>query len=142
MDFPKRLAALRKERSLTQQTLADMVGVHLSQLKRYEGGTSQPGLDVLRKIAIALSVSADVLLFDIDERGPDEDFRLRFEALARLDQDERVVIKELIDGMLLKHEARRLSSRPDTAVASKTVAPAPKAAKAQTSKRTGKRQNA
>lgn len=39
----------------------------------------------------------------------DEDFRLRFEALSRLDQDERVVIKELIDGMLLKHEARRLA---------------------------------
>lgn len=46
-----------------------------------------------------------------DERGPDEDFRLRFEALSRLDKDERVVVKELIDGMLLKHEARRLSTR-------------------------------
>jgi len=111
MDFPKRLATLRKERSLTQQALADMAGVHLSQLKRYEGGTSQPALDVLRNLAIALSVSADVLLFDSDERGPDEDFRLRFEALNRLDQDERSVIKELIDGMLLKHEARRLSVR-------------------------------
>jgi transcriptional regulator with XRE-family HTH domain len=111
MDFPKRLAALRKERGLTQQSLADMAGVHLSQLKRYEAGTSQPALDVLRNIAIALSVSADVLLFDTDERGPDEDFRLRFEALNRLDKDERAVVKELIDGMLLKHEARRLSLR-------------------------------
>ena len=111
MDFPKRLAALRKERGLTQQALADMAGVHLSQMKRYEGGTSQPALDVLRNIAIALSVSADVLLFDNNERGPDEDFRLRFEALNRLDQDERAVVKELIDGMLLKHEARRLSMR-------------------------------
>lgn len=114
MDFPKRLATLRKERNLTQQALADMAGVHLSQLKRYEGGTSQPALDVLRNLAIALSVSADVLLFDSDERGPDEDFRLRFEALNRLDQDERSVIKELIDGMLLKHEARRLSERINT----------------------------
>ena len=66
---------------------------------------------LLRNIAIALSVSADVLLFDSNERGPDEDFRLRFEALNRLDQDERAVVKELIDGMLLKHEARRLSMR-------------------------------
>lgn len=111
MDFPKRLAALRKERSLTQQALADQVGVHLSQLKRYEGGTSQPTLEVLRSLAVALSVSADVLLFDAGERGPDDDFRLRFEALSRLDPDERNVIKELIDGMLLKHEARRLTAR-------------------------------
>ncbi|MBT1539739.1 helix-turn-helix transcriptional regulator [Ralstonia solanacearum] len=111
MDFPKRLAALRKERGLTQQALADLVGVHLSQLKRYEGGTSQPTLEVLRGLAVALSVSADVLLFDTNERGPDEDFRLRFEALSRLDPDERNVVKELIDGMLLKHEARRLAGR-------------------------------
>lgn len=111
MDFPKRLAALRKERNLTQQALADLVGVHLSQLKRYEGGTSQPTLEVLRKLAVALSVSADALVFEKDERGPDEDFRLRFEAVSRLDPDERVVIKELIDGMLLKHEARRLAAR-------------------------------
>lgn len=124
MDFPKRLAALRKERNLTQQALADMAGVHVSQLKRYEGGASQPALGVLRNIAIALSVSADVLLFDNDERGPDEDFRLRFEALTRLDPDERMVIKELIDGMLLKHEARRLSVRPDMATTSTVAAPA------------------
>jgi hypothetical protein len=67
--------------------------------------------------------SADVLLFDDVERGPDEDFRLRFEALTRLDPDERMVIKELIDGMLLKHEARRLSMRPDSAPAAKAAAP-------------------
>jgi hypothetical protein len=81
------------------------------------------GLDVLRKIAVALSVSADVLLFDSEERGPDEDFRLRFEALTRLDPDERMVIKELIDGMLLKHEARRLAVRPEVAPASRADGP-------------------
>jgi transcriptional regulator with XRE-family HTH domain len=116
MDFPKRLASLRKQRSLTQQALANLVGVHLSQLKRYEGGTSQSTLEVLRSIAVALSVSADVLLFDAQERGPDEDFRLRFEALSRLDAYERNVVKELIDGMLLKHEARRLATRANESV--------------------------
>jgi hypothetical protein len=64
-----------------------------------------------------------VLLFDSNELGPDEDLRLRFEALTRLDPDERMVIKELIDGMLLKHEARRLSVRPDIAPASKAASP-------------------
>jgi transcriptional regulator with XRE-family HTH domain len=111
MDFPKRLAALRKQRGLTQQALADQVGVHLSQMRRYESGTSQPTLEVLRSLAIALSVSADVLLFDEQERGPDDDFRLRFEAVSRLDDNERQVMKELIDGMLLKYTARRLEAR-------------------------------
>src|SRR5690348_12082684 len=53
-DFPRHLAALRKDRSLTQLALAERVGVHVVQLRRYEAGTSQPTLDVIRRLAIAL----------------------------------------------------------------------------------------
>jgi transcriptional regulator with XRE-family HTH domain len=73
MDFPQRLAALRKARDLTQQALADEVHIHVTQLRRYEAGSSQPTLDVLRKLAKALSVSGDALLFEEKERGPSED---------------------------------------------------------------------
>lgn len=107
MDFPQRLAALRKERSLTQDALAAQVGVHVSQLRRYEAGKSQPTLDVLRKLAIALSVSADTLVFDKDERGPDDDLRLQFEATTRLDEDEKRLVREVIESILLRHEAKR-----------------------------------
>ena len=54
MDFPVRLAALRKERGLTQQSLADNVAIHVSQIRRYETGTTQPTLEVICKLAIAL----------------------------------------------------------------------------------------
>ncbi|HEP8760200.1 TPA: helix-turn-helix transcriptional regulator [Pseudomonas aeruginosa] len=47
MSFPQRLAALRKERGLTQQQMADTIGVHISQLRRYEGNTTQPTIEVL-----------------------------------------------------------------------------------------------
>ena len=50
--FPKRLSALRKQKGFTQQSLADAIGINVSQLKRYEGGTSQPTLEVLRKLSI------------------------------------------------------------------------------------------
>jgi transcriptional regulator with XRE-family HTH domain len=52
------------------------IGLHISQIRRYEAGDSEPTLDVIRKLAIALSVSADVLVFEEGERGPDEDLRL------------------------------------------------------------------
>ena len=107
MDFPHRLAALRKERALTQDALAAQVGVHVSQLRRYEAGKSQPSLDVLRKLAIALSVSADTLVFDKDERGPDDDLRLQFEATTRLSPEEKHVVKTVIESILLSHEAKR-----------------------------------
>ncbi len=108
MHFPKRLAQLRKERGLTQQQMADTIGLHVSQYKRYEAGTSQPTLEVFRKMVLALSVSADTLLFEADERGPQEEaLKLQFEAVSRLDDQEKAVVMELIDGMLLKHDARK-----------------------------------
>jgi transcriptional regulator with XRE-family HTH domain len=110
MSFPVKLAKLRKENGLTQQTLADKLDIHVSQLKRYEAGTSQPTLDVLRRIALSLHVSADMLLFDEGDRGPDDDLQLHFEAISKLDPDEKKTVKELLEGMLLKHEAKKVRS--------------------------------
>ncbi len=106
MGFPEKLAILRKDKGVTQQVMADKLGIHVSQLKRYEKGTSQPTLDVFRKIVLALNVNADDLLFE-QERGPADDLRYHFEAVSKLDQDEKKVIKELIEGILLKHDAKR-----------------------------------
>lgn len=108
MEFSQRLIALRKEKNMTQQALANAIGVHVTQLRRYEAGTSQPTLEVLKKLAIALSISADILLFDLDERGPDEDLRLHFEAASRLDSEEKKMLKNLVEGMLLKHDSKHL----------------------------------
>lgn len=107
MAFQQRLAALRKQKGLTQLALAEDVGVHVSQIRRYEAGESAPTLDVLRKLAIALSVSADALVFDQDERGPDDDLRLQFEATNRLSPDEKHVVRTVIESILLSHEAKR-----------------------------------
>ena len=108
MQFPQRLADLRKHRHLTQQALADAIGINVSQLKRYEAGTSQPTLDVLRKLAVTLSVSADLLLFDKDERGPDEDLRFQFETVSRMPSEDKLVIKALLEGMIIKHQTKEL----------------------------------
>ena len=83
MDFPERLATLRKDKGLTQKEFAEAVGVSAIQLHRYEAGASQPPLDVIRQLAVVLGVSADLLLFDKQERGPDEELRLQFEAVSR-----------------------------------------------------------
>ena len=104
MPFPERLTQLRKAKNLTRQALADAVELHLSQLKRYEAGTSQPTLDVLRRLAVVLGVSADVLLFDDSERGPDEDLKLQFEALSALSPKEKQVAKAVLDAMIVKHQ--------------------------------------
>lgn len=110
MDFPERLAALRKERGLTQQSLADNVAIHVSQIRRYETGTTQPTLEVIRKLAIALAVSADLLVFDKDERQPREELKRQFEALNGFDEEEIKVAKAVLESLILKHNAKRAFS--------------------------------
>jgi transcriptional regulator with XRE-family HTH domain len=107
MDFAHRLVAIRKQRGIGQAAFAGQIGVHVSQVRRYENGTSQPTLDVLRRIAVALSVSIDELAFGADERDPGQDLRLYLEAAGRLDPDEQAVVRSVIEGLMLKHEARR-----------------------------------
>ena len=125
MDFAQRLAVFRKGRGLTQQALADRVAVHLTQINRYESGDSQPTLDVIRRLAIALTVSADELIFGKDERGPDEDLRLQFEAISQFDEEDKELARGLLEGLILKHQAKQSVAR---AVA--RAAPMPVARKA------------
>lgn len=88
--------------------------MHISQIRRYESGQSQPTLDAIRKLAVALSVSADMLLFEKDERGPDDELKLQFEAASRLDPEEKKVILSVIESIILrntmKEAARRFAS--------------------------------
>lgn len=111
LDFHERLAALRKERGLIQQALADLVGMHISQIRRYESGQSQPTLDAIRKLARALSVSADMLLFAQNERGPDDDLKLQFEAASRLDPEEKNVIRSVIESIVLRNTVKAAERR-------------------------------
>lgn len=107
MSFPQRLAALRKERGLTQQQMADTIGVHISQLRRYEAGTTQPTIEAFRRTVLALSVSADMLLFDEGERGPDDRLKFQFEAISKLDDKEREALETVISSVLHMHDAKR-----------------------------------
>lgn len=59
--FSERLVTVRKGRNLTQQAIADVVQCGISQLKRYELGSSQPTLDVFKRLAQTLRVSSDYL---------------------------------------------------------------------------------
>lgn len=110
MAFSDRLASLRKAKGLTQQALADRVGVHVIQIHRYESGASQPSLEVIKKLAVALSVTTDALLFEEDERGPSQDLRLQFEAVSQFDLEARKIAKTVLDGLILQFQARRLAS--------------------------------
>lgn len=110
MQFASRLIQFRKAQNLTQQGLADLAQVHVNQIKRYEAGTAQPTLEALVRLAKALHLSLDTLVFEDNERGPSDDLLLQFEAVSQMPEDERRIIKALLEGMIMKYQTRKMVS--------------------------------
>ncbi len=110
MSLAARLIVLRKDKGLTQQQMADTLGIHVNSLKKYEAGQAQPSLEALKKIAIALHVSTDFLLFEEHERGPNDDLSLQFEAVSQMSDDEQSIVREVLEGLIIKHQSRRWDS--------------------------------
>ena len=110
MSLPERLISLRKDKGLTQQQMADAIGIHVNSLKKYESSQAQPSLDVLKKIALSLHVSTDFLLFDEHERVPKDNFALQFEAISQLPDDEQLIVREVLDSLIIKYQTRRYDS--------------------------------
>lgn len=83
----------------------------MTQVQRYEAGSVQPTLEAIKRLAIALSVSTDWLIFEEDERNPDDNLRLQFEALKQFDEEERVTAINVLEGLILKHQAKQMIQR-------------------------------
>ena len=64
MRFADKLIQLRKEKGLSQEDLADSLGVSRQAVSRWEQGNTFPDLPNLQKIVKVFGVSADYLICD------------------------------------------------------------------------------
>ncbi|MCM3754617.1 MULTISPECIES: helix-turn-helix domain-containing protein [Bacillus subtilis group] len=72
--FNKKLIALRKSKKLTQEEMAEKIGVHRGTYANYERGHRQPDYETLVKIADFFEVSTDYLLRGTDPKVQDKIF--------------------------------------------------------------------
>ena len=73
--FGARILALREQKKLSQQAVADMLGVTRTQISDIENGKSGTNLDRFYQLCQYYRVSADYLLGITDDptwRGPSE----------------------------------------------------------------------
>ena len=75
MQFQDRLYQLRKERGLSQENLADMLGVTRQAVQKWEAGASRPDMDNLTALARCFDVTLDWLITGVEpviprENGP------------------------------------------------------------------------
>lgn len=66
MNFGKRLNKTRKEKGVTAQNMADLLGIGLRSYRAYESGDREPSFSVLVKIADHLETTTDYLLCRTD----------------------------------------------------------------------------
>ena len=130
MSFAAKLIALRKEKGLTQQALAEACSIHVQPIERYEAGSSQPSPETLKKLALTLHVSVDSLLFEEGERGPDEELRLQFDALSAMPPGEKAVAKAVLDASIVKNQVAGALERLSSPAANKAKKSARERAKA------------
>ena len=110
--FGKRLTAAREAKPLTKQKLGEVVGVHHSQIGRYEKGEASPAAEVLKKMANALNVSTDYLMngtvADLAaENINDKTLINQFNRITELSEENKVVVSKLIDAFLFQQEMRQ-----------------------------------
>lgn len=67
-----RMRKIREELNLTQEELAEKIGVAVLQINRYEKGKTQPSGEIVKEIALALHVSSDYLLGISSDPTPSE----------------------------------------------------------------------
>lgn len=110
--FADKLKKIRKERGLSQTDLAARCGLSLSDISRYERATVSPTLENFVKIANALEVSSDALLFAENSREKDAPRNLkiyqRLQEIESLDKNDQDAVLRIIDAMIAKRKIREV----------------------------------
>jgi len=114
LGFAERLRELRKQKELSQTQLGAIIGIHYTHVGRYERGSSLPNSDTLRRLAEALGVTGDYLLdgaVDTVARARLEDRELlqQFQEVEKLEDEDKRVVKVLLDAFLTKRKLRSLA---------------------------------
>lgn len=111
MTLGEKIRKLRSEKGFSQGFLGTKSGVNAKLLSKYENGRITPTAETLRKIAEALEVSADYLIFDnVPQDGVSQlkDLELfeRFKEVEQMEPEDRTMIKNLIDAVIIKNKVQ------------------------------------
>jgi len=100
-----RLQEQRKKRKIKQKELADIIGVQLSMISRYETDRDNPSDAIKVKIALFLEISLDYLLGVVDDPVPyySQDI---FVLVEKLTEEDFVLLKEFVDYLKYRSKIR------------------------------------
>jgi transcriptional regulator with XRE-family HTH domain len=116
--FAQTLKRLRQGKKISQQQLADLIGVHVRQVSKYEMGTSLPTLERIKRMAEVLEVSADEIVFGVSRRRVTADnssikHPVLAEKLRKLEsvasRDDLKSVVDLLDAFIAKKQIDQIA---------------------------------
>ena len=108
MSFGNRVALTRKERGLSQQELADLIGTGKDIVSRYERNASSPSIEVAAKIAKVLNISLDDLVSGVITDYSDQGFRDLLLEAEKLPVEDKSHIVAVIGAFITKSKVRQM----------------------------------
>jgi transcriptional regulator with XRE-family HTH domain len=94
--------------------LAKTIGVHYSQIGRYEEKGAHPSADIMAKLANALEVSSDFLMNGTsnelaENTLTDKELLNQFKTIEKLPEKDRNVVKVFLDAFIIKGKLKQLA---------------------------------
>lgn len=113
MNFADRLKVLRKQKGISQSKLAELIGVHFTQVSRYEREETKPNAEAMTKLAKALDTTVDYLMNGtsddiVREAGLEKELISRFKQVQDLATEEKKTVLSLLDAFIAKTKIQSL----------------------------------
>lgn len=106
-EIGQRIRKYRKAYSLSQEQLSDMVGISATHMSHIETGNTKLSLAVLVKIADALSVQTDALLFETPQVNRTAMTDEISDILNSCDPEELKIVTDVIKSLKVSLEKHR-----------------------------------
>lgn len=95
-----RIRMIRKERGLTGEQLAEMVGVSKGYISEIETGKKTPGAGLMLRLAEALRVEVYDLYEGTEDERRNASLKAHMDVMAQLSDEQRLVIEKAALGFL------------------------------------------
>ncbi len=109
MELFEKIKQARKEKGFSQKQLAGLADLNMNLISKYETNNVTPTIESLKKIAKALEISTDYLLFDDAPKDgvtklKDLSLFEKFKTIENLDEESRRTIENVIDAVIVKKQ--------------------------------------
>jgi len=111
MSIGENILKLCRELGLNRKQLAKLANLKDSTVYDACRADGNPSSDTLKKIVIALGVSADMVLFDDDEQTNNTDIQILSRQIEQFKGEDREMAKEMMSMIILRNKSKELMSK-------------------------------